>query len=118
MNKRWSSNQSPYERNLKDIQQACRVSGVIVTEDMAYKAGTAEEKIKWMASRLRIRPPSEDRGMNSGRRVCAHWRAGHHRHYRHERYERNADGSVRIEFIEPYMVHKEEMVEVGPGEGQ
>jgi hypothetical protein len=45
----------------------------------------------------------------TGRHVKAHWRAGHFRHYRHERYERELDGSAKIEFIAPCVIHADEL---------
>jgi hypothetical protein len=61
--------------------------------------------------KLIIRKPREEAGAPTGRHVRAHWRAGHFRHYRHERYEREPDGSVKVEFILPCMVHADELVE-------
>jgi len=46
----------------------------------------------------------------TGRHVKAHWRAGHFRHYRHERYAREPDGSVKVEFIAPCVIHADELV--------
>lgn len=36
--------------------------------------------------------------------VTPHWRGGHFRHYRHERYARDANGQVKIGFINPHLV--------------
>lgn len=45
----------------------------------------------------------------TGRHVKAHWRAGHFRRYQHERYERELDGSVKVEFIAPCVIHADEL---------
>jgi hypothetical protein len=65
-----------------------------------------------LPDKLIVRKPSALSGP-TGRHVKAHWRAGHFRHYRHERYEREPDGSVKVEFILPCMIHADELVEAG-----
>jgi len=50
----------------------------------------------------------------TGRHVKAHWRAGHFRHYRNERFAREPDGSVKVEFIAPCMIHADELTGVTP----
>lgn len=57
-----------------------------------------------LPTELITRIKSSTTGEGGGWTVQPHWRAGHFRHYRHERYERNADGSVRVEFIEPCFI--------------
>ncbi len=59
--------------------------------------------------KLIVRQPKEGESVPTGRHVKAHWRAGHFRHYRHPKFAREADGSVKVEFIAPCTVHPDEL---------
>lgn len=76
-----------------------------------FKNGDLKQIRMWkFPDKLIVRKPSVQ-AAPTGRHVKAHWRAGHFRHYRNERYEREPDGSVKVEFILPCMVHADELVE-------
>ncbi len=63
--------------------------------------------------KLIVRKPQGE-SESTGRHVKAHWRAGHFRHYRHERFAREPDGSVKVEFIAPCMIHADELAGATP----
>jgi hypothetical protein len=74
-----------------------------------FRRGDLAQIRTWkLPDKLIIRKP-QGKPEPTGRHVKAHWRAGHFRHYRHERYEHEPDGSAKVEFILPCMIHADEL---------